>query len=74
VDNQLAVTIVSTGGAVIVGLGGMWIATHQLGKRMDDLTRRIDRLEDSFNTFKDVVNSKFAALDAAIGRILDRIK
>jgi predicted nucleic acid-binding Zn-ribbon protein len=78
--DQLITTIVSTGGAVIVGLAGIWASAQQLGKRMDDmnkriddLNRRMDRLEDSFNTFKDVVNSKFAALDSEIARILDRI-
>jgi predicted RNA-binding protein with PIN domain len=73
-DNQVITTIISTGGAVVVGLGGMWISTNQMGKRIDDLGRRLDRIEDSFNTFKDVVNSKFAALDLEIARILDKMK
>jgi hypothetical protein len=80
-DNQVITTIISTGGAVVVGLGGMWIATNQMGKRLDDFGkrlddfgRRVDRLEDSFNTFKDVVNSKLSALDLEIARILDKIK
>jgi hypothetical protein len=84
VDNQIITTIISTGGAVIVGLGGMWITAHQLGKRMDDLKdglnkrmddfgRRLDRLEESFTGFKDVVNSKLSAMDLEIARILDKI-
>jgi len=83
-DNQVITTIISTGGAVIVGLGGMWITAHQLGKRMDDLRdglgkriddhgKRLERLEDSFTAFKDVVNSKLAAMDLEIARILDKI-
>jgi predicted RNA-binding protein with PIN domain len=83
-DNQVITTISSTGGAVIVGLGGMWITAHQLGKRMDDLRdglskrmddfgRRLDRLEESFTTFRDMMNSKLAAMDLEIARILDKI-
>jgi hypothetical protein len=72
-DNQVATTIISTGGAVIVGLGGMWIATNQIGKRIDDVVKRLDRLEDSFTTFRDVVNSKLSAMDLEIARILDKI-
>jgi len=72
-DNQVITTIVSTGGAVIVGLGGMWIATNQIGKRIDDVVKRLDRLEDSFATFRDVMNSKLAAMDLEIARILDKI-
>jgi hypothetical protein len=40
VDSQTITTIISTGGAVIVGLGGMWISTHQIGKRIDDIVSR----------------------------------
>lgn len=72
-DNQVITTIISSGGAVIVGLGGMWIATNQIGKRIDGVVKRLDRLEDSFNTFKDVVNSKLSAIDLEIARILDKI-
>lgn len=73
-DHALLNTIVSTGGAVIVGLGGMWISTNQIGKRIDDIGRRLDRLEDQLNAFKDVVNSKFSALDLEISKLLDRSK
>ena len=52
-DSAVITTIISTGGAVIVGLGGMWISTNQvgnrigdMGKRLDDMGKRIDRLED----------------------------
>jgi len=51
VDNQVITTIVSTGGAVIVGLAGMWFSTNQLGKRLDDLSRRIERLEEDNKQF-----------------------
>ena len=73
-DSQLATTIVSTGGAVIVGLGGMWISANQTGKRIDDLIHRFDRFEDEFRAFKEVVNGKFSALDAEIAKLLDRGK
>jgi predicted RNA-binding protein with PIN domain len=72
-DNQVITTSISTGGAVIVGLGGMWIATNQIGKRIDDVVKRLERLEDSFTVFKDVVNSKLSAIDLEIARILDKI-
>ncbi len=78
-DNALLTTIISTGGSVIVGLGAMWIATNQLGKRLDDfghrlddLSRRIEKLNDQFLDFKEVVNGKFAALDLEIAKLLDR--
>jgi len=51
VDNQVITTIVSTSGAVIVGIAGMWISTNQLGKRLDDLSRRMDRLEEDNKQF-----------------------
>ena len=50
-DNQVITTIVSTSGAVIVGIAGMWISTNQLGKRLDDLSRRMDRLEEDNKQF-----------------------
>jgi len=33
-DNAIITTLISTSGAVIVGLGGMWISTNQIGKRI----------------------------------------
>lgn len=69
----------STGGAVIVGCAGLYFHASQMGKRMDDLTRRFERfedrfqkLEDEFRAFKELVNSKFAALDTEIARLMDR--
>jgi predicted RNA-binding protein with PIN domain len=73
-DNTVNTTLVSTSGAVIVGLGGMWISTNQLGKRIDDVMRRLDRLEDELRTFKDVVAGKFAALDLELAKLMDRSK
>lgn len=72
-DAALATTIVSTGGAVIVGVFGMFFTANQLGRRIDDLrvdlNRRIDDtnqslrdLRNEFTQFKDMVNSKFASL------------
>jgi hypothetical protein len=55
-DNAVITTIISTSGAVIVGLGGMWISTNQIGGRIGDLARRMDRLEDELRAFKNVVN------------------
>ena len=84
-DNQITITIISTAGAVITGIFGMWITGHGIHKRMDsleksidnrfnDFSRRIDRLEDRFNTFQDIVNGKFKDLDREIGKLLDRPK
>jgi hypothetical protein len=77
VDTQVITTIVSTGGAVIVGLGGMWITAQQLGKRMDDMVSRIagvearlQRLEDKFSTLME----KFFELDNRVSRIEDHLK
>jgi len=58
VDNQIITTIISTGGAVIVGPGDRWIATSQIGRRIDNVVKRLDRLEDAFTWFKEVVNSQ----------------
>ena len=76
-DASVITTIVSTGGAVIVGLGGMWISTQQLGKRMDDLVNRINsiegrlaRLEGKFDTLME----KFFELDNRVLRIEDHLK
>jgi hypothetical protein len=73
-SDPVVATIISSSAGVVTTLGGMWIATHQIGKRMDRLEHQFDRLEDSFSTFKDVINSKLAALDLEIARILDKIK
>jgi hypothetical protein len=62
-----------TSGAVIVGLGGMWISTNQIGARIGDPTaRRMDRVEDELRAFKDVVNGKLAAIDSDVARLMDR--
>jgi hypothetical protein len=71
-DGTLATPIVSTGGAVIVGCAGLYFHASQMGKRMDDLIRRFERLEDEFRAFKELVNRKFAALDVEIARLMDR--
>ena len=80
-DNAVITTIVSTGGSVIVGLGGMWIATNSLGARIGDIVKRMDRLEDKIGrvedqlaAFKDVVNGKLSALDLEIAKLLDKNK
>ena len=62
-DNAVITTIISTSGAVIVGLGGMSISTNQIGSRIGDLARRMDRLEDELRAFRDVVHGKLSALD-----------
>lgn len=71
-DQPVINTIISTSGAVIVGLGGMWISTNQIGARIGDLARRMDRVEDELRAFKDVVNGKLAAIDLDIARLMDR--
>jgi hypothetical protein len=72
-DSAVITTIISTSGAVIVGLGGMWISTNQIGNRIGDLARRMDRLEDELRAFKEVVNGKFAALDLELARLMDKL-
>jgi len=73
-DSAVIATLISTSGAVIVGLGGMWISTNQIGKRLDELVRRFERLEDEFRTFKEVVNGKLSTLDSELAKIMDKIK
>jgi hypothetical protein len=78
-DTTLTTAIVSTSGAVITGVFGMFFTANQLGKRIDDLRGDVRGLREElhafkseFYAFKDVVNGKFAALDAEIGKLLDR--
>jgi hypothetical protein len=61
----------------------MWISTNQLGKRIDVVARRVDRVEDGLSrrmerfedelrTFKEMVSGKFAALDLELAKLMDR--
>jgi hypothetical protein len=68
----LITTLISTSGAVLVGLGGMWISTNQIGNRIADLTRRFERLEDEVRTFKEMVNGKLSALNLELAKLMDR--
>ena len=71
-ETSVITTIISTSGAVIVGPGGMWISANQVGKRIDDLARCMERLEDEVRTFQDVVSGKFASLDLEIAKLIDK--
>jgi len=82
-DTALTTTIVSTSGAVITGIFGMFFTANQLGKRIDDTTNQLGkRLDDlrvdirelrsEFYAFKDVVNGKLTTLDTDIARLMDR--
>jgi hypothetical protein len=71
-DTALTTTIVSTSGAVITGVFGMFFAVNQLGKRIDDLRADVRVLSSEFYAFKDVVNGKLAALDTEIAKLMDR--
>jgi len=62
-DTTLTTTIVSTSGAAITGIFGMFFTANQLGKRIDDLRVDIRELRSEFYAFKDVVNGKLASLD-----------
>lgn len=73
-DSQIITTMVSTGGAVVVGLGGMWISTHQLGKRMDDVVVRLSALETKVDHRFDLLMAKFYELDNRVSRIEDHLK
>ncbi len=77
-EPAVVTTLISTGGAVIVGLGGMWISTNQIGNRIGDLTKRFDglerrlkRLEGELRTFKEMVNGKLAVLDLELAKLMD---
>jgi formylmethanofuran dehydrogenase subunit E len=58
-SEQVLSTIISTAGAVLVGLGGMWISTHQLGKRMDYIAARLLSLESKVDHRFDLLMEKF---------------
>lgn len=80
-DVNIITTIISTGGAVIVGLGGMWFSAHQLGRRMDDLVATVNgrftsverRLELIESDLKDFFKTQ-AEQDKRITRLEDRGK
>ncbi len=71
-DTALTTTIVSTSGAMITGVFGMFFAVNQLGKRIDDLRADVRVLSSEFYAFKDVVNGTLAALDTEIAKLMDR--
>ena len=71
-EPAVVTTLISTGGAVIVGLGGMWISTNQIGNRIGSLERRFERLEDELRTFKETVSGKFAAIDLNLAKLMAR--
>jgi hypothetical protein len=78
-DTQLATAVVSSGGSVLVALGALWFNSFHISKRMDDMRQDIrdvrselHDLRSELHTFKEVVNSKFAALDLEIAKFLDR--
>jgi hypothetical protein len=71
-DPTLSTTIVSTGGAVIVGVFGMFFTANQIGRRIDDTNQNLRDLRAEFTAFKDMVNSKFAALDLEIAKLMDK--
>lgn len=78
-EPSLTTTIVSTGGAVIVGVFGMFFANNQIGKRLDDLRQDFRDLRSEFNGFraefngfKETVNGKFAQLDLEIAKLMDK--
>lgn len=71
-DTTLTTTIVSTSGAVITGIFGMFSTANQLGKRIDDLRVDVREMRAEFYAFKDVVNGKLATLDTGIAKLMDR--
>jgi len=71
-ENTVITTLISTAGAVVVGLGGMWISTNQPGSRISDLTKRFERLEDELRTFREIVNGKLSGIDLGLAKLMDR--
>ncbi len=79
-DTALATTIISTSGAVLTGIFGMFFTANQLGKRMDDFGKRFDDMRGDFKdlrseikelrlefyVFKDAVNGKLSVLDTRL--------
>lgn len=55
-DSAVITTLISTSGAVIAGLGGMWISTNQICNRMADLATRFDHLTDELRNFREEFN------------------
>jgi hypothetical protein len=67
-DTALMTTIVSTSGAVITGIFGMFFTANQLGKRIDDLRGDIRDFRSEVYAFKDVVSGKLSTLNTEIAK------
>jgi hypothetical protein len=72
VDTAVATTLVSTSGAVIVGVFGMFINSSQLAKRIDDTNQNLREYRAEFNAFRDTVTGKLASMDLEIAKLMDR--
>jgi hypothetical protein len=80
-DNNLLTTLVTTSGAVIIAVSGFYFNSIHLNKRLERIEKGIDdtrldlkELAKEFHDFKEIVNSKFAAIDLEIARLMDRFK
>jgi hypothetical protein len=62
-DPALATTIVSTSGPVITSVLGMFIMVNQVGRRIDNMNKRLGERID---------NLRASALDTEIAKLMDR--
>jgi hypothetical protein len=76
-DTGVTTTIVSTSGAVITGVLGMFFTANQLGRRIDDIAnqlgRRIDdtgkRIDDLRGDIKELRSEFYAFKDVVNGKL-----
>lgn len=67
-ESAVITTIISTSGAVIVGLGGMWISTNRIGKRIDVILHLLDMMQADM---KDL-NTAMTALEIGVALLKDK--
>lgn len=58
-DNAVVIAIVSTSGAVVVGLGGLAVNAFWIGKHIDSMEKRLGVVEQDLKQFyRDIVQIK----------------
>jgi len=63
-DTALTTTIVSTSGAVITGIFGMFFTANQLGRRIDDIGNQLGKRIDDLRVDVRELRAEFKAFRA----------
>jgi phosphopantetheine adenylyltransferase len=63
-DTALLQTAVATGGSVLVGITGMWITSNALGKRIEDLGKRLDDTNGNMKALEERIDKRLSVIEA----------